>query len=196
MRRVAMLLLLSVFVLAVSGPADSQDRGDDELLDELEKILEAEKKKSNHDRDFVRRLERLVKKHRGSGQSGGDSGGNSEGDDGGGSGRGGRGGGGWGQQSTSALVTRLIGDIVLDDEQLAKVTRILTEFLESRTLIQANQHLDCYDDIKRDRNNRLAKAVGQRKAKEIIDSTDTQVNRWDQWARWGQRNGRGGGGGR
>ena len=185
MKRFAMLLLLSLLALAVSGPADSQDRGDGDLLDELEKILEAEKKKSNHDRDLVRRLERLVRKHRGSGGSGGNE------EDSSGGGRSGRSGGGRGWD-TESLVERLLGDVVLDGDELEKVRRILTDFLTSRKLIQDNRHLECYDDIKRDRNNRLAKAVGQRKAREIIENADKQVDRWDRWSRWGNR----GGGGR
>jgi hypothetical protein len=187
MKRWTWLALLALLVLGWSGATLAQDRGNDDLLDELQKILDEEKRKSNHDRALVRRLESLIRKYRGRDGSGGGS--DRSGGESGGSRRGpGSGGGGGGYWSPESIVARMLGDIDLDGEERAKVTRILIEFWVSRTLVRTNDHMSCYPDIERDRNNRLARAVGQRKAKEIIESVDALINRW---SRWGGR-GRGG----
>ena len=187
MTRMAFLLLLAGLMLGWAGSAGSQDRDAEGLLDDLEKILRDEKKKSNYDRDLVRRLESLLRKHRG--RSGGDSGGGAE-DSGGRSGGGSRGGGGGGGSwnSPEAIVGRILDGIELREDQREAVTRILVEFWTSRTLLRTNDHMDCYPDVERDRNNRLAKAVGSKKAKEIIEAVDELINRWSRWG------GRGGGG--
>jgi hypothetical protein len=192
MRRLIHLFLLSALLLVAAGPAGSQDRGDDDLLDELESILREEKRKPNYDKDLVRKLEALLRKHRaraggGAADEGGDPGG-------GGRSRGGGGrGGGGGFWSPEAVIGRIVDglEVELDPAEREVVTRILVEFWTSRQLVLSNDHMESYPDIERDRNNRLGHAVGARKAKEIVDAVDQLI---DRWSRWGNRGGRGGGG--
>jgi hypothetical protein len=196
MRTLALTTGLAVFLIAFTTPAAAQDPALDNLLRELEVILEAEKAKPDHDEALVRRLEGLVRQYRERSRArSGDDGSSDEGESGGGGGGGGgerggggRGGGGgdWASRAVSGAIDRLLNDVELTEAERKVVVRILTEFYESWQLVRTVSDLDSLPEIERDRNNRLSKAVGRKRAKEIIEATDAMVRRWS----WRDRRGR------
>jgi hypothetical protein len=76
--------------------------------------------------------------------------------------------------------------VELTPEERKQVVRILGEFYRSWMLLRQYQAMDSLEDIQADRDNRLGRAIGRRRAKEIAKNIDEIVRR-----PWG---GRGGGG--
>jgi hypothetical protein len=174
--------LVAACVLGIlCGPATAQDRNLEDLIGELEALLEAEKEKPDHDRDLVRRLEGIVARFKAR-TGGGGGGGNGSG--GPGNRRGGPGGSRGSRDSWSGagwIIDRVLGDIELKAEEREAVRRILTEFYVSWRVVRDNRDMDSYPEVQRDRNNRLARAVGQKKAREIIQIIDPMIDRWNRW---------------
>jgi hypothetical protein len=176
MKWIGLTLVAACVLGMMSGSATSQDRGLAGLIGELEALLAAEKAKTNHDRALVKKLEGIIGKFKGNSGGGGGSGDETPR---GGSGRGQRGGNG--ASGAGWIIDRVLGDVEMTPEERAAVTRILTEFYTSWRLVRDNRDMESYPEIQRDRNNRLAKAIGQKRARTIIDVLDPMIDRWNRW---------------
>ena len=174
MRLLTTALVGVVALLLVATPvARAEDtetlRG---LLGEIRQRLEAEKAKERPDRDEIAWLEGLLDKYKpGAGPSGD-----------------------WNARDDREIVGRAreaidgaLSDIELSDEERDGTMLILTDWYVSRRVIQAAKDRASASEIDSDRDNRLKRLLGQKRAVSVSEKANRAARwmfrNWDDWSR-------------